>query len=394
MRVLLLSHRLPYATNRGDRIRTRHILEELASFCDVELISLVHSADEAAHTGDLSDLVSRVAVAPVPHLRNRLRAAVALRTREPLTHALLHAPMLAHLVNDAVTRRRPSVIVTSSSGIAPAATAGDAASLPHVLDMVDVDSEKWRAMAQSSPPPLRWVYGTEARRLSRFEGHIAAQASAVLVVTDRERKALTQLAPTARVHVVPNGIAVERFRPPQPPTADPVVTFCGVMSYAPNARAVSWFAHAVWPLVRAQIPQGQLQIVGADPGRSVRALARDRSVTVTGSVADTRPYLWNAAVSIAPLAVARGVQNKVLEAIAAGLPCVVSGPVSEGLPPEVLSACSVARTAHEHADAVVRLLHLTPDERRRLAMTARVEALSWANRLRPLRDLIAAAARD
>jgi glycosyltransferase involved in cell wall biosynthesis len=171
------------------------------------------------------------------------------------------------------------------------------------------------------------------------------------------------------------------------------VVFCGVMNYAPNEQAALWIAKSVWPLVHRQRPDATLCLVGANPTPAVRALgARDRSITVTGTVPDVRPFLHGAAVAAAPLATARGIQNKVLEAIASGLPAIVTPAVFEGLPIESATACRVAKGADAFATAILDLLNRTPAERRTIAMHANLSALSWDKRLSKLVDILHEAA--
>jgi glycosyltransferase involved in cell wall biosynthesis len=168
--------------------------------------------------------------------------------------------------------------------------------------------------------------------------------------------------------VVPNGVGLDEFRPPTPPSDEPRVTFCGVLSYRPNEEAALWLAQTVWPLIRARRPDARLSLVGSEPTAAVRHLAvADSTVEVTGTVPDVRPYLWRSAVAVAPLFVARGIQNKVLEAVAAGLPCVVTPAVLAGLPENVLPACLATTDPAEFAAAVVDLLDRRPAERRAVA---------------------------
>ena len=249
-------------------------------------------------------------------------------------------------------------------------------------------------LAQTSPAPARWIYATEARRLSAFEARAARQARAVLVVNDRERTSLLRLEPRANVHVVPNGVALDEFRPSGPPSRELRVTFCGVMNYRPNEEAALWFAAHVWPAIRAVRPEARLSLVGSNPTNAMRRLATtDPTVEVTGAVPDVRPYLWRSAVGIAPLFVARGVQNKVLEAVAAGLPSVVTPAVADGLPAEVKQACRVAADAEGFAAAVLDLLARCPVERRHMSERASLSALGWPERLAPLLPILEAAAR-
>jgi sugar transferase (PEP-CTERM/EpsH1 system associated) len=265
--------------------------------------------------------------------------------------------------------------------------------LPLVLDMVDVDSVKWSELSKTAPIPSRWIYATEARRLSGFEARAARHARAVLVVNDRERESLLHLEPAANVRVVPNGVALDEFSPPSPPSGEPRVTFCGVMSYRPNEEGALWFAQAVWPMIRARRPDARLTLVGSEPSTALRHVAvADPTVEVTGAVSDVRPYLWRSAVAVAPLFVARGIQNKVLEAVAAGLPCVVTPAVLDGLPGNILPGCLAASDAGEFAAAVLGLLDRDAAERRAMADRADVRSLSWDRQLASLLPILEAAA--
>lgn len=393
LNVLMLTHRLPFAPNRGDRIRAYYLLEALARDAHVDLVSLVHDRDEEAEVDGLRDRVRSVTTARVVRARSLLRAGVALAGVQPLTHALLDAPDLGHAISQAVSRHRPDVVVAFCSSMAKCALEAPLRGIPFILDLVDVDSEKWRLLGETSRGPLGWVYRREARVLGPFEAHAARASAATLVVNDRERASLEAIAPGAPVHVLPNGIDAVRFTPPVTPSAEAEIVFCGVMDYAPNVEGVLWFVKHVWPTVREARGDAKLTIVGARPAPSIRALAIDPSIEVTGTVPDVRPYLWRSALSIAPLLIARGVQNKVLEALAAGLPCVVSEAVYEGLPHTARAGCIEGGSAPAFAAAVVRLLGMRPDARRRLAAQVSLAELSWRDAFAPLGDLLRDAAR-
>jgi glycosyltransferase involved in cell wall biosynthesis len=166
------------------------------------------------------------------------------------------------------------------------------------------------------------------------------------------------------------------------------------MNYDPNVRGAVWLTREVWPLVRAEHPDARLMLIGATPAAAVRALANEPSgVVVTGTVPDVKLYLWNAAVAVAPLLIARGVQNKVLEAVAAGVPCVVTQPVAEGLPREVHDACRVGADARAFANAICEVLRLSPSARRDMAAKADLRGLAWPGRLEALIELLGDAAR-
>ena len=388
MRVLVLTHRLPYAPNRGDRLRAYHTLRGLATRADVELVSLVHDADEAAHVDDVRAFVPHVTALPVPKARNYAGAAIQILSRTPLTHCLLDSPDLVRTLREIVGRRPPDVVLAYCSGMARFALAPPLDRIPLVLDFVDIDSRKWRDLADASTPPLAWIYRREAATLGAFEARAARHAAAAIVVNEREAAVARELAPGANIHVVQNGVEVEHLRPQHAPEPSSRVVFCGVMNYAPNDHGMQWFVREVWPLVRSQRADAQLSIVGPDPTQSLRsACAGDPSIEITGRVDDVRPWLWRSAVGVAPLRVARGVQNKALEAIAAGLPIVITQAVAGGLP-TVGDAAAVADGPHDFARHVSAALALPPATRRARAATADLGRLNWANTLSPLWILV------
>lgn len=393
MRLLFLTHRLPYAPNRGDRIRAHHLLRAFAPHMAIDLVSLGHGAAEAGHAHDLDHLVSSTTVVRVPRGRNLMRAGLSLAGRTPLTHTLLDSPDLVPAIRRVVSAHPPDVVFAYCSGMAQFLFLPELRDRPAVLDMVDLDSEKWAALAASTAAPRSWIYAREARVLRRFEARACRRAAVTLTVSEHERAATAAVAPGSRVVCVPNGIDYAAFRPSGDPGTDPVVVFCGVMNYDPNVQGVQWLVREVWPLVRAACADAQLLIVGSDPVPQVTQL-QDDSITVTGAVPDVRPYLWRAAVGVAPLLVARGLQNKVLEALAAGLPTVVTPAVARGLPADVLRGCRTAEDAAGFAAALVRLLRLSPEARRATASLAGVERLDWSSQLAPAVALVRACVSD
>jgi len=389
MRLLFLTHRLPYAPNRGDRIRAYHIVKSLAERMDVEVVSLVHDDHEMAQAERLRQLGVRVSAVRAPRFRNLANAALRLAGRRPLTHLLLDAPGLTAALGQIVAERPPDVVLAYCSGMARFALEPPLAAFPLVVDLVDVDSQKWASLSQSSPPPMRWIYAREARYLADFERTMAEAATATLVVNDREGDALRAIAPAGRVVVVPNGVDLGPLAAPGAPEERPRVVFCGVMNYTPNVEGTMWFCQSVWPIVRQRRPDAHLSLVGSDAAPAIRRLhSPANGIEVTGTVEDVRPYLWHSAVAIAPLLTARGIQNKVLEAIGAGLPVVVTPQVFEGLPPTVGAACRIGASAELFAEETLALLALPASERRRIAGDAQLAELSWESQLRALHALL------
>jgi sugar transferase (PEP-CTERM/EpsH1 system associated) len=366
----------------------------LAERAQVQVVSLVHDRDEADQADTLRALGIDVTTHLVPRARNLVNGLVTLASARPLTHALLDAPDVTATLARVAQAWPPDVVFAYCSGMARFALQSPIARWPFVLDFVDLDSGKWQALSATTTGPKRWIYAREARCLAKFEKHAALTARSALVVNDREGAALKLLAPGANIHVVPNGIDVDAFQPSGPACDQPRAVFCGVMNYQPNVEAAVWFSKRVWPLVIAERPDARLAIVGSSPAPEVVALARDEStIHVTGTVADVRPHLWNAAVSVAPLLTARGIQNKVLEAVAAGLPAVVTPAVFAGLPPEVEPACLVADDPTAFAARVLGLFGRSALERRAMAGAANLRVLGWDRQLEPLVNILADAAR-
>jgi sugar transferase (PEP-CTERM/EpsH1 system associated) len=207
-----------------------------------------------------------------------------------------------------------------------------------VLDLVDVDSAKWTQYADRRAWPLSFIYRREGAKLLAVERSAAARAAATVLITRGEADLFVRLAPecNGRVHVIESGVDTNYFAPhgdrPSPyPSDEAPIVFTGAMDYWPNIDAVSWFAREVLPSLAQQRPDARFYVVGMNPAKTVGALAADARVTVTGKVADVRPYLQHAIAVVAPLRVARGIQNKVLEAMAMAKPVVVSSAAASGI---------------------------------------------------------------
>jgi len=388
MNILFLTHRLPYSPNRGDRIRAYYLLRDMSRFATVSVFSLVHDAEEASRVSEVPGATT-VETSRVPRVSNLARGLMALSSSRPLTHTFLNAPDVRFKLESLAARQRPDVVVAYCSGMARFALEPPLDRFPLVLDLVDVDSQKWRSLGERTRWPLGAIYRREARTLEAFETLAARRAKMTLVVNEREYDLIAALAPDANVRIVPNGVDTAAFTPPGGPVDAAVVVFSGVMSYAPNVEAVVWFASHVWPLVRAERPDAKFVVVGADPTPAIAALARtDPSIEVTGTVDAVQPHLWRAAIAIAPIRVSRGVQNKVLEALAAGLPVVVTSAVREGLPAGSERGCLTADDAVDFSRSVVQLLNQPAAARRALAGSSQVESLAWPGQLEGLQGIL------
>ena len=385
----MLTHRLPYAPNRGDRIRAYHLIRAMTESHDVDLVSLVHSAAEESHAARMDLGLASVRTARVARWTRPLRAIGAVLGGRPLTHALLHAPTLAAKVAAAVDSHRPDLVFVFCSGVAPIALSPTLRDRPMVFDIVDVDSEKWRQMGERSRGPLGWIYRREARTLGAFERRMCEAAKTTLIVNAREAAVLERVAPGCDVRVVENGIDLGSFVPPEQPAESKRVIFTGVMNYAPNVEAALRLGRRIWPRLKAVVPDAELWIVGSHPDAAVKRLQVELpDVRVTGRVPEIEPYYQSAAVAAIPLPWARGVQNKVLEAVATGLPCVTTPVVAEGLPESVRDVCVVAES-DETFIAVLRDVLTGGNEFRRPRIArADLDSLGWRAKLAGLGSIL------
>ena len=341
-RLLFLSHRIPYPPEKGEKIRAWHMLDHLAERWDVDAGFLVDDRADLAHLPVLERRCASVHWRPALHrLGVAARAMLRVRPGLPLTLGWFHDAALAAWVRHGIGARRWDAAFVYSSAMAPYVMGpAAAAGIPHrVLDLVDVDSEKWRAYAGNAGGPMRHVWSREARTLLAFERRAAREFDRTILVSAEEARRFAELAPesAARIGHVDNGVDLARFDPgrgwpsPYAAGAPPAIVFTGTMGYRPNAEAVAWFAEQVMPLLHAAGVAAAFHIVGANPTPAVQSLARLPGVHVTGSVPDVRPYLAHAAVAVAPLKIARGIQNKVLEAMAMARPVVASPQAFEGV---------------------------------------------------------------
>jgi sugar transferase (PEP-CTERM/EpsH1 system associated) len=359
MNLLFLVHRIPYPPNKGDKIRSFHELRYLAARHRVHLGCLADQPEDLVHVPALRAMTASLEVAPLDLRRARLRSLAALAGSQPLSVRWFESARLRRWVQETVRRERLDAVLLFSS---PMAAYLEGIDLPFVMDFCDVDSDKWRQYAERAPLPLRPLYALEARRLRAYEERILTACMSATLVTSREKQLWSGLPRelAAKVHVVPNGVDHEFFAPgvlAQAPAVEPqTLVFTGAMDYYANVDAVTWFATEVLPRIQAEVPGTRLCIVGSRPAPQVQALARRPGVVVTGFVDDIRDWYARAAVCVVPLRIARGIQNKVLEALAMGRPVVASSPAAAGLGARSGEELRVADDPADWAREVVDLL--------------------------------------
>ncbi|MBY0238436.1 MAG: TIGR03087 family PEP-CTERM/XrtA system glycosyltransferase [Burkholderiaceae bacterium] len=359
--LLMLVHRMPYPPNKGDKIRSYHLLKHLAQTYRVHLATFIDDDDDWQHVPTVQALCASTHFARLNPKLARVRSLGALLGQRSLSLDYYRNQGLRAWVDDTMRRHPIDRILVYSS---PMAQYADAYPEAHrVIDFIDVDSEKWREYGEKKPWPASLLFRYEARQLLRYERKVAAEFAASLFVSAPEAALFSRLAPesAARIGYFNNGVDTAYFTPdntyPSPYAAgEQGIVFTGAMDYWPNIDAVKWFAEHVLPRVKQAHPQAVFYIVGARPAAEVQALAQPGAIVVTGTVPDVRPYLAHCTVSVAPMRVARGVQNKVLEAMAMAKPCVVSPQALEGIEAAPGSELVLADDAAAFADAVIAAL--------------------------------------
>ena len=330
-RILFLVHRVPYPPDKGDRIRSYHLLEKL-------------SEDRPRWTWP-SCPTSRPPRRPWPPWAASAAASRRCRCRgsgvglaprgawpvgRSLTEGLFEAPGMNALVGRWLDETPYDAVVCFSSGVLPYVL-GRGLEPRLIVDMVDVDSQKWFDYAERAGGPKAALFRLEGRRVRALE-RAAARARAVVFATEAEADLYRGYCPEARVEAIMNGVDLDYFRPPSDVEESGKLVFVGQLDYRANVLGLDWFCREAWPAIRDRLPEANFQIVGRNPVAAVRRLGAVPGVEVVGAVPDVRPYLAAARVVVVPLPVARGVQNKVLEAMAMGRPVVASAAALEGIP--------------------------------------------------------------
>ena len=391
MRIFYICRRVPFPPDRGDKIAAFNAIRHLAARHEVHVFCLGDGVQDLANISGLQAYAKSVSAAPVDEFTIKLRALAALVTGQPLSVAALNESKLHDAIQKKFTELRPDLIIVYSCNMAQFAE--HFPNVPRIMHFGDLDSLKWPQYAERSSIPLNWIYAIEARRLLGYERHIAQIFSHALVHTEIEKHDFERLIPGIPVAVVGNGVDLDYFRSAGEAKKPASMVFTGVMDYRPNIDAVVWFCDEILPIVQANIPAANFTICGSRPAPAVRRLAKRRGVRVTGWVADARPYLDRAEIFVAPLRMARGVQNKLLEALAMGLPCVASTAAWSGTAVADGQGILATDEPREFARHVIDLLG-DSDGRAEMARRARAAAVAnyrWEVQLAYLDQVIAAA---
>lgn len=388
MKILYVCHRFPFPPKRGGKIRPFNMIRHLSRRHEVHVASLARSVQEADEGAGLRDYCARFDMSVVDTPTQVARMVVRLPTLTPSSLGYFYSADLARRVREALAREAFDLIFVHCSSVAQYVE--HVGSIPKILDFGDMDSQKWREYARYKPFPMSLGYALEARKLEREERRVARCFDLCTATTRAEWETLESYRTGVATDWFPNGVDADYFAPTDEPYDPDTIAFVGRMDYYPNQECMFDFCATTLPLLKARRPSTKLVIVGADPSPAVRKLAEMAGVTVTGSVPDVRPFVRGALLMIAPLNIARGTQNKILEAMAMGVPVVTSRIAAGGVDAREDEHFLVASTPLEYVSAIERVA-TDPAERRRLAAAGRARMLShhaWDMSMRRLDVII------
>ena len=388
MKILYVCHRFPYPPKRGGKIRPFNMIRHLSRSHEVTVCSLSRSDTESAEAQGIAPFCAEFHLAQVNDRVQMLRMIASLPTPITASASYFHSARLARTINRLLAESRFDLIFVHCSSAAHYVR--NVRGVPKILDFGDMDSQKWLEYAQYKPFPLSAGYRWEGMRLHAEERQLARRFDFCTATTRAEWETLKELAVDTPNDWFPNGVDSEFFAPAVAAYDADTIVFVGRMDYYPNQQSMFDFCANVLPRLRAQRPTVKLQIVGAAPSPAVWRLGELPGVTVTGSVADVRPYVTRAALTVAPLRIARGTQNKILEAMAMGVPVVCSHVAARGVDAVSGTHLLATGTPEETCAAILGILE-HPRERARLADAARARVLShhaWANSMKRLDAII------
>jgi hypothetical protein len=323
---------------------------------------------------------------------NTLRIGLHLFTKDPLTLPAFYSRRFHNTVQAKLQKKEFDLIYIYSSSMAQYVL--DAEPILKLMDFIDVDSQKWFDYAARARQPLKAVYYREGIRLRSFEKKVAALCDQNLFTSESELKIFREFAPDARAMTLPNGVALtleptRAYRPNK-------LVFVGSMDYFPNVDAMLYFTGEILPLIRKEILDVELFIVGRNPSSQVKALQRLKNVTVTRDVNEVGSYLQDAAASVIPLRIARGIQNKILEAMAHGVPVITTRAALNGITAKPGRDLLTGDDAHDFAQKTVAVLK-DRCMRNQLATNALrlvQQEYRWETRLQKLEESIASICRS
>lgn len=331
MNILFLSQRVPYPPNKGDKLRSFNEIKFLSQRHKISLICLTDNEGDLQHRGELEKYCHSIEIVFLPAYHSKIRSLFYIFSKRPFTLSYFYSKQLQSIVHRKLQENTYDLIFIYCSSMAQYVEHVQV--IPKVIDFVDVDSEKWAQYTVYAKFPNNYIYQLESNRLKKYEKYIAKTFQHCLLVSEKEVEDFRNLiSPCFTMTSISNGVESKLFQPSSEQYDPTSLVFTGVMDYFANVEAVLYFSRDILPSIQKAIPDVKFYVVGSKPTEKLRNLAKDhKNIIVTGYVDQVQPYVQKAAVFVAPMIIARGVQNKILEAMAVGVPVVTSSLGFEGI---------------------------------------------------------------
>ncbi len=392
--LLYLVHRIPYPPNKGDKIRSYNILRYLSQHYDIYLGTFIDNTDDSQYQDKVRSYCQQTHFEMIKPQLSKLKSLSGLVTGQALSIPYYASKSMQQWVDEVIEKNNIDTVLAFSSPMAQFVIAKN--ELHKVMDFIDIDSDKWRQYSGSHKGLMSWIYAREADYLFQYEQEVADKFAASTFVSDKEAEHFKTLSHNRDNNIsgVSNGIDFSYFDPtlayePIYPQDKKVLVFTGAMDYWANCDAVIWFAEAVFKKLYLLDNNYQFYIVGSNPSKAVQDLAQQSGIVVTGRVEDIRPYIAHAFIAIAPLRIARGIQNKVLEAMAMNKAVVATHNAMEGIIINDDIANCVADTAEGQMTIIDKLSkNNLADTLGQSLRTWVKNNYQWSSVLQPLKTLI------
>ncbi len=400
--ILFLAHRTPYPPNKGEKIRTFHQIKHLANQGHhIHVCTPTETSEDIIHLKTLEQKYCKsIHHSPLkPGLFKIARLTFGMLKHHPLSIAHFYSKKLQVTFDHILKTLSIDIILCTSSSmfeyiLRSTLLPTQLTTKPKLwVDFMDLDSDKWHQFAAKTKPPMKWIYTREAALLQQYEQTIHHACDACFFISKTEVELFSQQTPNRnKIHVIANGLDTHFFTPSPPKaiTNKPIFLFTGVMDYYPNVDAVLWFAQETWPKLLNKWPNASFIIAGMQPTAKIRSLAKIKGISVTGYVNDILKYYHQADIFVAPFRLARGVQNKILQAFATGLPVVTTSIGAEGIECTDKTHLLIANNEQETLESIDMLLsnQTLRNRIRNNALNFVHQHFSWSNQLQALDKLL------
>ena len=397
--LLFLCHRMPYPPNKGDKITTFNLMKYLSERFELYLGSFIDDEFDNQYVNDIKAYCKDVKFIDITQRRHVASGIKSLFIREPVSTVHYRSNELQRWVHDTIEKYNINYLFVYSSGMSQFVDFPEYTSKKRVLDMADVDSDKWRQYCENKPFYSKVIYAREYKLLKALEQRVLRDFDAVTLITDEERDLFRSISPKAfseKIVTLSNGVDTDYFDPSasfdytdRPAVDGPSICFTGAMDYWANEDAVVWFCEKVWPQIKEKCPELTFYIVGGKPSEKVKKLSLNSGVVVTGRVVDVRPFVMHSALAIATLRIARGVQNKVLEAMSMAKPVVMTSMAQEGIGLPLSQQPLVLDNEEKMASCILNLIN-NSEQLQTIGNQNRdwiIKRYSWNGALSPLDQL-------